>query len=129
LQEINLTVDEFEAARLADLEGLYQDQAAQMMEVSRQTFGNILSSVHRKIADCLVNGKAVRIEGGTCAMQDAHMLRCNDCSYKWAMNPGMERYSQCPQCGSPDHNSVSLDLRQDSENLMASKKRCRRRLL
>ncbi len=64
LQHINLTVDEIEAVRLADLEGLYHADAAEKMNVSRQTFGRILESAHKKIADALVNGKALSIEGG-----------------------------------------------------------------
>ena len=54
-----------EAIRLADQEGMYQERAAQMMRVSRQTFGRIVESAHRKIADALVMGKAIRIEGGS----------------------------------------------------------------
>ena len=65
LQHVNLTVDELEAIRLADLQGLYQEQAAEKMSISRQTFGRILESAHKKIADALVNGKALSIEGGT----------------------------------------------------------------
>ena len=64
LQQVFLTVDEFEAVRLADFEGLYQEDAAQRMNVSRQTFGRIIDSAHKKIADALVNGKALSIEGG-----------------------------------------------------------------
>ncbi len=64
LQQITLTVDELESVRLADLEGLYQENAAKKMNVSRQTFGRILESAHRKIADALTNGKALLIEGG-----------------------------------------------------------------
>jgi len=64
LQYTTLTVDEFEAIRLADLEGLYQEQAAEKMNVSRQTFGRILESAHKKIADALVHGKALSIQGG-----------------------------------------------------------------
>lgn len=64
LQQITLTVDELESVRLADLEGLYQEDAAKKMNVSRQTFGRILESAHRKIADALTNGKALLIEGG-----------------------------------------------------------------
>ncbi len=64
LDEVVLTIDELEAVRLADLEELYQDGAAKKMNISRQTIGNILRSAHKKIADSLVNGKALRIEGG-----------------------------------------------------------------
>lgn len=65
LQQVALTVDELEAIRLADLDGLYQEQAAQQMNVSRQTFGRILEAAHKKVADALVNGKALSIEGGS----------------------------------------------------------------
>ncbi len=65
LQRVGLTVDELEAIRLADLEGLYQEQAAKKMNISRQTFGRIIESAHKKIADALVNGKALSIEGGS----------------------------------------------------------------
>ena len=64
LQEIGLTLDEFEAIRLADLEGLYQEDAAKKMAISRQTFGNIIASAHKKIADAIVNGKALKIANG-----------------------------------------------------------------
>jgi predicted DNA-binding protein (UPF0251 family) len=59
-----MTLDEFEALRLADLEGLYQEQAAVRMGVSRTTFGRIVESGHRKVAEALVHGKALRIQGG-----------------------------------------------------------------
>ena len=62
LEEVSLDVCEVEAVRLADLEGMYQEAAAQKMEVSRQTFGNIINSAHKKIADALINGKAIKIE-------------------------------------------------------------------
>jgi predicted DNA-binding protein (UPF0251 family) len=64
LDEIVLALDEFEALRLADIEGLYQEQAALRMKVSRPTFGRILEVAHRKVAVALVTGKALRIEGG-----------------------------------------------------------------
>jgi predicted DNA-binding protein (UPF0251 family) len=64
LDEVVMTLDEFEAIRLADLNGLYQEQAAEAMGVSRPTFSRIVESAHRKLADALVHGKALRIEGG-----------------------------------------------------------------
>jgi predicted DNA-binding protein (UPF0251 family) len=63
---VNLTLDEFEAVRLADLEGLRQVDAAKRMRISRPTFSRIIASAHRKIADGLVNIKAIRIKGGCC---------------------------------------------------------------
>jgi predicted DNA-binding protein (UPF0251 family)/predicted Fe-Mo cluster-binding NifX family protein len=64
LREIVLGFDEAEALRLADLEGLYQEAAARLMGVSRQTFGRIIETARRKTADAILNGKALRIDGG-----------------------------------------------------------------
>ena len=52
-----------EAIRLADLSDLYQEDAAKKMNISRQTFGNIIRLAHKKIADALLNAKALKIEG------------------------------------------------------------------
>ncbi len=65
LQEVILDADELEAIRLADLEGMYQEDAATAMGVSRQTFGRIVSSARKKVAEGLVYGKALRIESNT----------------------------------------------------------------
>ncbi len=64
LAEIYLPLDGFEAIRLADLEGLNHEAAAQQMHVSRQTFGRILASAHQTVAKALVSGMALRIHGG-----------------------------------------------------------------
>lgn len=64
LEENVLSLDEFEAMRLADLEEMYHEDAARMMGISRQTFGRILSSARRKTADAIVNVKLLAIEGG-----------------------------------------------------------------
>lgn len=63
---VYLTLDEFEAVRLADLKGLKQVDAAKRLNISRPTFSRIISSARNKIADGLVNIKAIRIEGGCC---------------------------------------------------------------
>ena len=64
LEENVLSLDEFEAMRLADLEEMYHEDAARMMGISRQPFGRILSSARRKTADAIVNVKLLAIEGG-----------------------------------------------------------------
>jgi predicted DNA-binding protein (UPF0251 family) len=65
LKEAILNVDEFEAVRLKDLEGLEQEECAKRMNISQPTFHRLASSARRKIADSIVNGKALKIEGGT----------------------------------------------------------------
>jgi len=77
LEEIRLGFDEAEALRLADLEGLYQEAAARSMGVSRQTFGRIIEMARRKTADAILNGKALRIDGGaiTIGEQGASIMK------------------------------------------------------
>jgi predicted DNA-binding protein (UPF0251 family) len=77
LEEVILELDEFEAVRLADLEELYQEEAAAKMNISRATFGRIIMSAHKKIADALINGKAVRIDAGDKINYDANKKRGN----------------------------------------------------
>ena len=64
LEEVVLSLDELEALRLADLEGLYQEQGAREMGVSRATFARIVESARRKVALALTKGSALRLEGG-----------------------------------------------------------------
>jgi len=78
LDEIVMTLDEFEAIRLADLDGLYQESAAAQMGVSRPTFSRITASAHRKVADALVHGKALRIEGGPVLVAGHRCCRQHD---------------------------------------------------
>jgi len=69
LEEVVVTLDEVEALRLADLEDLYQEKAAACMNISRPTFSRLIESAHKKVADALVNGKALRLEGGNVIMK------------------------------------------------------------
>ncbi|MGD9576780.1 MAG: DUF134 domain-containing protein [Syntrophorhabdus sp.] len=62
LDEVVLNLDELEAIRLSDYEGLYHEQAAEKMNISRPTFGRILSEARRKVAEVIVEGKALNIK-------------------------------------------------------------------
>ena len=68
LEEVCLTYDELEAIRLADLEGMEQIPASKKMKISQPTLQRILTETHKKIADALVKGKAIRVEGGEVIM-------------------------------------------------------------
>jgi len=102
--ENTLKLEELEAVRLKDLEGLEQGECADRMEISRATFQRILLCAREKIADSLVNGKAIQISGGHFT-QHICMVRCMRCGYQWmerfedlnAMEAGKGR---CPRCGS-----------------------------
>lgn len=78
LEEVVMSLDEFEAMRLADLGGLYQEQAAEQMNISRTTFSRIIDSAHRKLADVIVHGKALHIEGGPVHLTERRCCRLHD---------------------------------------------------
>jgi predicted DNA-binding protein (UPF0251 family) len=96
LEEIVMALDEFEAIRLADLEGFYQEQAAGRMRVSRPTFGRIIESAHRKVAEALIFGKALKIEGGPVLAEPSRVLRCPACSHLW--DDVTASGTDCPRC-------------------------------
>jgi predicted DNA-binding protein (UPF0251 family) len=109
LEEVSLGVDEFEAIRLADLEGLYQEEAAEKMKISRQTFGNIINSAHKKIAEVLIEAKALKIEGGVYTMAGMKKFRCYDCDHTWEIAYGTGRPQNCPQCKSANIHRAEED--------------------
>jgi uncharacterized protein len=77
--EVLMTLDEFEAIRLADSERLHQQEAAARMNVSRPTFGRILDAAHGKIAAALIRGESLRIEGGPICTGERQRLYCQSC--------------------------------------------------
>jgi len=96
LETVNLTFDELEAIRLTDLEGLYQADAAEQMNVSRQTLGNIVNSAHKKIAEALIKGMAIKIEGGTVEYMH-NLYYCPACESTFQSDDSEE---SCPDCNS-----------------------------
>lgn len=104
LKENVLLIEELEAIRLKDLEGMEQEACAEKMEISRQTFQRILSAARQKIADSLVSGKAIRIEGGNYT-RNICLVKCLDCGKHW--NESYENFEKilngefnCPECSS-----------------------------
>lgn len=83
LQEVRLSIDEAETIRLKDIEGLEQDDCARKMSISRSTFARILLSARQKMADALLNGKAIRIEGGNYEMA-VRQFRCGN-GHEWEL--------------------------------------------
>lgn len=102
LDEVQLAVEELEALRLKDLEGLEQEECAQRMNVSRPTFQRILNSARRKVAEALVNGKAIRVEGGNFELA-VRRFRCGN-GHEWQVpfeSLVMAPPVACPTCHSP----------------------------
>lgn len=77
-----LFLEELEALRLKDLEGLEQGECAEKMEVSRPTFQRILLLAREKVADSLVNGKTIHIEGGNYT-RNICPVKCQSCGREW----------------------------------------------
>jgi len=117
-----LRLEEIEAIRLKDLEGLEQEECATRMEVSRPTFQRILISARKKIADSLIQGKEIRIDGGFFTRGNC-LVRCARCGREWierleAIESGNGKHLVCPRCRGtrlqccPDDNSPeALDCR------------------
>jgi predicted DNA-binding protein (UPF0251 family) len=103
LEQVVLGVDEYEALRLVDMEGLQQQEAAERMKVSRATCARILEGAHRKVAEALTVGKAIRIEGGNFVL-GSNRYRCRECNTSWEIRlSGREQAPQplsCPRCRS-----------------------------
>lgn len=102
LEEVELTVDELEALRLKDLEGLEQEEAAERMGVARTTFRRVLVSARSKVTEALVHGKAIRIQGGPFVHITGAL--CADCGEQVDTTEWRELHAGppvCPRCGSP----------------------------
>jgi predicted DNA-binding protein (UPF0251 family) len=100
LEQLQLGVDELEAIRLVDLEGLSHEQAAEVMGVSRQTVGRVLERGRARVAEALVGGKAILIGGGQYRVEPRSMC-CLACRARWA-DAGDEPATTCPECGATD---------------------------
>ncbi len=99
LDEVVLSIDELESIRLKDYEGLDHADSADRMQVSRPTFHRILTAAHRKVAEALTQGKAIRIHGGTYRIAGRH--RCRECGHVWTdAEDGV--VPSCPDCGTED---------------------------
>jgi predicted DNA-binding protein (UPF0251 family) len=111
LEEEHLRIEELEAIRLKDLEGLEQEACAEQMGVSRPTFQRIITLARHKLAKALVEGKAIRIEGGNYKLT-ANYKGCRYCGYSPKIeekeNTGIftgqkkrpaNQQGKCPRCG------------------------------
>lgn len=100
LEVVTLKLEELEAMRLKDIEELSQEECAERMQVSRQTFQLIIDEARRKTAVALTNGKAIHIEGGNYTFNICR-YRCEACG-----NAFDEAYEKelhvCPKCGSTE---------------------------
>lgn len=108
LEMVTLALEEVEAIRLKDIEDLHQEECGERMGVSRATFHQVLGSAHAKVADAILNGKAIRVEGGTCVFPGGR-FRCRRDGSEWALptdSPSGVTRVVCPTCNGRDVQPV-----------------------
>jgi uncharacterized protein len=96
LSSVSLLIDEYEAIRLLDYEGMNQEQAAEKMNVSRPTLTRIYEKARKTIAQALVEGKMIVIEGGNVQFEK-QWFRCKRC---FKLIGGLENHVRCKDCTS-----------------------------
>ena len=104
LEEVILKAEEVEALRLKDIEGLKQEEAAKKMNVSRSTFQRVLESARKKLAEAILKGKAIKIEGGSFEFAKHH-LRCPR-GHVWESVAA--KGAPCPVCHTPSVNEIDI---------------------
>jgi uncharacterized protein len=103
LEHALITVDELEALRLSDLQGLSHEETAQQLQVSRPTVTRMLARAHQAVADALVNGKAIRIQGGDYILEGYECV-CPKCGARWSV-PAGESAQVCDKCSETETES------------------------
>ena len=98
LEPISLSIDEFEAIRLADYKGLNHEEAAEEMEISRSTFSRLVERARQKVAMFIIQGKLLTIEGGSIHFRN-NIIRCVDCGHMFKTTIG-NSLIECPECKS-----------------------------
>ncbi|MCK5455821.1 MAG: DUF134 domain-containing protein, partial [Melioribacteraceae bacterium] len=96
LSQTSLSLDEYEALRLADYESLSHNEAAEEMEISRSTFTRLIEQARKKIANFIIKGESLIIEGGNIHFRN-NLIKCLDCGYMFNININAS-FSQCPEC-------------------------------
>jgi len=100
LEEVCLNIEEVEAIRLKDLGGLNQEESAIRMNVSRPTFQRILTGARKKVAEALIQGKAIRFQGGDYKLAEGYIY-CSQCGKKTVLRRrrrGRHGFVICPDC-------------------------------
>ncbi len=100
LEEIHISLDEYEAIRLADHLGQDHSEAADAMGISRPTFSRLVEKARNKIADFLINGKILKIDGGSIHFK-GNLFKCSKCGTIFESDIE-SLVSKCEKCGSED---------------------------
>ncbi len=101
--EVELSADELEAIRLADVEGLSQREAASIMGISQPTFHRILKEARRKLGIAALSGMSIKVVGRDYTLR---RFKCFSCNYEWEEPYGTGRPIVCPRCNSPNIHRI-----------------------
>ncbi len=86
-ENINMTVDEYETIRLIDLEGFTQEECSKQMNIARTTVQGIYTEARKKLAESLVNGKILYINGGEYRLCDDKASSCGKACHRHRSKP------------------------------------------
>jgi len=106
LKRIELTLDEYEAIRLADYDGLEHLEASEKMSISRSTFTRLIERARHKMAEVLIDGREMVIEGGNIDFVNT-LLRCVDCG-EFMPGPLEPDVTRCRDCGSGNIEDLAV---------------------
>ena len=113
LDEVSLTVDEYEAIRLSDYENLKHEEASIKMKISRPTFTRLVNTARNKVARALVSGSAIKIQGGSYVFLK-NRLKCNACGSMWETKYRDSEKLNCPECKSENINYADRNFQPTS---------------
>ncbi|MFC2093140.1 DUF134 domain-containing protein [Bacteroidota bacterium] len=116
LKQIDLTIDEYEALRLTDYLQLEHLEASEKMNISRPTFTRLIEKARHKVAQAIVDGRELIIEGGNIDFVNT-IHRCRECG-EIELQPFNEENKRCPDCGSLNVENLAMNF---------MKRGCRRR--
>ncbi len=98
LESMTLSLDEYEAIRLADFYGLSQEKAAQQMQISRPTFSRVVEAARKKMAEFIIKGRRITIEGGDVHFKQ-NTIKCATCNHLFNVDI-QQQVETCPECNS-----------------------------
>ncbi|MBL7128668.1 MAG: DUF134 domain-containing protein [Ignavibacteria bacterium] len=108
LKQIDITIDEYEALRLTDYLQLEHLEASERMNISRPTFTRLIEKARHKVAQAIVNGRELVIEGGNIDFINT-LHRCKDCD-EITLQPFSEESKRCPDCGSSNVENLAMNF-------------------
>ena len=104
LETVIMSIDEFEAIRLADYLNYTQEEASVEMQISRSTFSRLIDKARQKLSEMLINGKRIVIEGGNIHFKN-NILKCKKCGYLFETKM-INKIETCPNCS--NHEFINL---------------------